>query len=363
MLLMKKKFLAGAVAALMLLASVPLISGCSAKVGYSLNTDEAGNKYYTAKVNGFSSSFKGELEIPEYYGEGAERYPVTEIAQEGFANTQITKLTIPKSVTKIGVAAFAYCPYLSEVNFAEGTEITEIVQGMFGFCTALKSVNLPDTVKEVGYMSFYKCERLAEVNLPDGLERISARAFSSCAELKNITLPETLVSIGYEAFYSTGLEKIIIPASVRDTETVNAVLDEKGEQKKDENGNPMTETVIIPGIGYAAFHTCTRLQLAVINADISTIKSGTFGYCPALNAIYLPKSLKKVEGALMNSKQKVYYGHPFHGGGTLTVYFAGSEDEWAAVEIDKTGFSENGVRYDNNTLISANKFYGRTYEG
>ena len=70
---MKKKIFAAVTAAAVGLLSLPLISGCNAIDNYILKVDDDGNKYYVAGYRGFTSSLKGEYEIPEYYCEGDDR--------------------------------------------------------------------------------------------------------------------------------------------------------------------------------------------------------------------------------------------------------------------------------------------------
>lgn len=333
---MKKRIIAAVIAVLMLVSCVPFLSGCKAGVEYILNED---NSSYAVRVTGFAGAFGGEVIIPETYGEGENQFPVTAIASQGFASTNISKITIPKTVKNIGISAFMYCNNLQEVIFEEGSEIEAILNGTFAACERLVSINIPQTVKLIYPM-----------------------AFMGCTELKSVALPDILERIGYRAFYQTGLEQIIIPASVHD-ETVPD-LDENGEQKKDEDGKPLTLTYM--GIGYGAFHSCVDLKLAVVNAEIETLYAGAFGYCIALETVYLPKTLKKVEGAIF-SGSTLYYGHAFHHDKALkSVYFAGTEEEWNAVEIDNKEYKDKQVStpFDNSDLINAeNKYFGQTYNG
>ena len=335
---MLKKF--AVLTAVFIIAAICVATtGCGASLGYELREDGDGNKYYVARCSGYSASLSGALEIPAYYGEGDDRAPVTEIAEEGFAGAKITKLVIPETVTKIGAAAFSYCYGLREAAFAEGSRIEEIPNGAFAYCRVLQEFKVPSTVKNIGRMAFYNCFELSGVGLPEGLETISPAAFSNCVALKGVVLPQTLKIIGYEAFYTTAIEEITIPASVKD----GTVTDENGQQQT------------LPGIGYAAFHTCKSLKKVIIKADVSVIKSGTFGYCTALEEIYLPNSVKEVEGGLY-SGGKIYYGHPFHNNAALKkVYFSGTEQEWNALKekTDKSSVSENSVAYNNSAFLSA----------
>lgn len=343
---MKRKLTALIITALICLACVPLFSGCNAKTNYTLATDENGEKYYILSVSGFTNNIKGEFEIPEYYGEGEDRAPVKEVAQEGLSSTGITKLVIPATVEKLGNAAFAYNYNLREVVFKDDCKLTELPRGAFGYCRSIKNITLPNLVKTVGALAFLECEVLSEVTLPENLEVIGDGAFQGCKKIENITLPETLKKIGDLAFYNCeALKQISIPDGVADVER-----EEVGEDGK-------IIKVTDYGLGYAVFHSCTSLEKAEVGKGITVLRSGVFGYCTSLKEIYLPENLKKVEGAYyINGKLEC--GHAFHNDEALTdIYFAGSETQWEAVEKVMTPIKEQGTVYDNSALNRAQKHF------
>lgn len=344
-----KKILAALLSAAVLITCAAALSGCGNSVEYELKYDDEGNKYYSVACTGFTSTLKGELVIPAYYGdEGSENYaPVREIADEGFMYCAFSKVVIPETITKIGTAAFAYNSSLSEVEFAESIAIDSIPRGAFGYCSSLKSISIPDGVETIGVMAFAYCSSLVTVEIPEGVSIIGGRAFESCGLLASVTLPESLTTIGERAFYTTGLTEIVIPAGVRDTY----------EETVDEEGNAVTVTTY--GIGVCAFHTCASLTRAVVNAQIGTLPSGVFGYCVSLTEIYLPATLKKVEGEAYASDESFYCGHAFHTCTSLSdVYFAGTREQWSQVEIESGSYTSNTVTYDNSALLNAAKHFG-----
>lgn len=348
-IVMKRRILAALCAILVTVAALPLFSGCSADVKYSLLEDDKG-KYYEVGCTGFSFNLSGKLEIPAYFGEGESRAPVRAIAEEGFSGTEITSVTIPATVEKIGARAFSYCNSLTEVKFEEGISLETLSVGAFAYCLGLESITLPAGLKSVGTLSFIGCTALSEVTLPEGVTGIYAQAFESCSALKNISLPATLTTIGSQAFYYSGLEEVVVPVSVTDI---------KVEDGTDENGETKYKTTA--GLGYSAFHSCLNLKLAVVEGNVEKILAGTFGYCPALESVYLPSSVKEIEGAYYKDG-KFVYGHAFHNDGALkSINFAGTQEEWSAVKIGNEGVNYNDSHYDNSAVTSAVKHYGATY--
>lgn len=343
----KTKSVAILTALLIAVLCIPIMSGCKADKKFTLKYDGNGDKYYSFSLSGYTSSLKGEYEIPSYYGEGEDRAPVSEIETEGLAYTQITKLTIPDTVTKIGVAAFSYNYNLREVVFEEGSKITELERGVFGYCRALESVIIPESVTSIGALAFLNCEQLKSATLPAGLKEIGESAFQGCGSLSAITLPEGLLKIGDTAFYNSGLEEVTVPDSVRDT-----VI-----ETTDGEGKPVTKTEY--GLGFGAFHSCTKLKKAIVGGGVTVLQSGAFGYCTALEEVYLPSSLKTVQGARYEN-DKLVSGHAFHNDEALArVYFSGSESEWNGIEIINDKVTSQGATYDNKALDRAQKIFAK----
>ena len=338
-----KKFAALVTAFAAAFLCLPFFSGCSAGIGYTLESAEDGSRYYVARASGYTSFMSGELEIPAEYGEGEEKLPVKAIAAQGFSGTKLKKITIPASVETIGVAAFSYNNLLEEVTFAEGSKIKEIGWGAFGYCRSLAAVNIPETVETVDGMAFAYCESIKTLDLPDGLKNINFRAFEGCSALEEIILPQNLLQIGAYAFYNcTALGGIVLPDSLRDEVSAD------GE--------------ISPAVGFAAFHTCTSLKYAVVGAGIVSIEEGVFGYCTSLERVYLPAGLKRIKGALFSNDGAFVCGHAFHNDGALAeVHFAGSEEEWAAVEIDDVPYSGGSTEFNNGALKRARKIFNSAY--
>ena len=331
---MKRKFTALIAIAAIVLTCVPVFSGCSGKQVYTLKEDEQG-KYYSVSYSGYSPSLKGRLEIPAEH----DGIPVKEIEQEGFAGGNLTSVVIPATVTKIGDAAFAHNYQLEEASFADGSAITEIARGMFGFCQSLRSIAIPETVNEIGIAAFLQCERLSAINLPQGLEKINDQAFEGCYEITQAEFPQTLSYIGERAYYSTGLKKVVIPDSVRDEITT----DSEGKEKT------------VRALGYGAFHTCLSLEEATVGSGVTELPAGTFASCTALKKVTLSSSLKKVEGAVFKNNN-LYCGHAFFGCSALEdIYFNGSKEQWAALKenIDNKPYKYNNVTYDNSPVLRA----------
>lgn len=346
---MKAKFISVLLAVLVAATGAAFISGCSVNKNFILNIDEDGNKYYSVKCSGYAPALDGVLEIPETYGEGEDNAPVTHIEENAFRGTNVTEVVLPSSVKSIGMAAFANCYKLKKVTYKEGSAVTEISQGQFAFCRALEQIVLPANLKTIGVKAFTQCEHLVLPKLPESVTEIGALAFSECGFLESIILPQGLKTIGERAFYMAGLKELAVPESVVDK--VETVENDKGEK----------ETKTTYGLGVGAFWCCEQLKTVKIYGRVQTLPSSVFGYCPALEEIYLPDSIKTIEGARY-VEGAFYCGHAFHNDPALkTVYYAGSAEQWAQVDIKDNVVTISGEKSDNTAILNAQKHFNAEY--
>ena len=110
----------------------------------------------------------------------------------------LTSLTLPSSLTEIGVGAFIYCRGLTSITLPSG--VTKIGNDAFEACSGLTSLTLPSGLTEIGHGAFQYCSGLTSLTLPSGVTSIGDYAFYACSGLTSITLPSGLTSIGDDAF-------------------------------------------------------------------------------------------------------------------------------------------------------------------
>jgi len=95
------------------------------------------------------------------------------------------------------------------VVIPDGTET--IPARAFRACGALKKVNIPASVKNIGSQAFFEAGNLKRVFFQNRsrLENIGNYAFGGTSSLKVITFPANLKVIDSYAFSGSGLEEII----------------------------------------------------------------------------------------------------------------------------------------------------------
>ncbi len=96
----------------------------------------------------------------------------------------------------------------------EGVEIFRIAYGALRG-KDIKTVRIPNSIKNIGNSAFYRCRKLENVVLPISLKYIERSAFNTCTSLKKVVIPEGTIHIDKFAFRDCKkLRTINIPESV-----------------------------------------------------------------------------------------------------------------------------------------------------
>ncbi len=136
--------------------------------------------------------------------------------------TALTEITIPANVTKIGTKAFNYCTGLTVINYNAKELTTALSSSSTLFYKAGQSgagitVNIGKDVKVIPAYLFHNtgtsyATKIISVNFAENsiLETIGNYAFYYCTSLKEIHIPASVKTIGTYAFrYCTALEKVV----------------------------------------------------------------------------------------------------------------------------------------------------------
>lgn len=141
------------------------------------------------------------VELTAFYGKFASednRCLIVDGRLASFASNGLTSYAVPASVTEIGVQAFSFCASLESVALHDG--ITKIGGEAFYGCYGLKTINFPDSVTEIDEGAFCECNALESVTLPVNLHRVESRLFLACENLASVTIPESVTEIRGDSF-------------------------------------------------------------------------------------------------------------------------------------------------------------------
>ena len=113
-------------------------------------------------VNGeatISTPCKGDIVVPSRIGpdgpNGKTTYPVRDMAPGLFGNcTKVTSVRLPDGIRRIASNAFYFDRDSSITNVAVGAGCLDIGENAFCRCVALESVNIPNTVTNIAKDAF-----------------------------------------------------------------------------------------------------------------------------------------------------------------------------------------------------------------
>ncbi len=203
--------------------NVAAFEGCSAltsvilaDIGFEFRPTFEDGEIVNFSAVGFGGMGAGEtVAVPSSVG-GA---PVTELADHLFAgNGLVVSLTIPASVTKIGVALAQNATSLKNVFFEDREETIVWGADTFGSWTfvgsSVEKIEIGNGISEIPAIFATGAAQLSSVVLGSDIIVIGNEAFKNCTSLSQIALPDNLTDIRNDAFRSSGLQSITIPSKV-----------------------------------------------------------------------------------------------------------------------------------------------------
>ncbi len=216
--------------------------------GWALSINADGT--YTVTFSGTS--------IPENFIESDEIAPY---------KNSITKVVVGERVSSIGEAAFKGCESLISVDFEKNAVLKETGNSVFEGCTNLKKVNLENLT---------------------ALEYIGTKDADAC-----------------RLFYNSGLESVIIPASVKEIGDA-AFSNSKLKKVEFKENKVLTKLGKKDGEIFANCTELTDIDLTKIVSDSFSFGTGTGGYYPGFYGCTSLESIT-VPGNISGNLSRVFY--------------------------------------------------------
>ena len=224
----------------------------------------------------------------------------------------IKSVSLPNSVTSIGSKAFYGCSGLTSIDF--GNSVTTIDENAFYGCTGLTSITIPNSVTTIGLHAFDRCRSLESVTIGNSVTSIGGAAFQYCTALKTINFGSSVATIERYAFRGSGLSSLTIPNTVTSIEKY-AFYDCAGLASVN-LGKSVTD------IGEGVFNKCpnikkvatgwetvpnmgklfgTQITECVLEEGVQTIGTSAFENCDSLVSVNIPGSVTKIQ-------ERAFYG-------------------------------------------------------
>lgn len=224
-------------------------------------------------------------------------------------DNSVTSVEISESVKEIGSYAFDECSNLKSVIIKANIE--EIKEETFRRCRKLEKVELPDSVKSIGEYAFDECDKLDSIKIPENVMHMGNGVFERCFNLKNVVIPKKMTVIpDYTFTQCESLKNIVIPDNVETIgegafdccKSLKKIMIPSGTRRiKDcafgECSN--LEKIDIPdaveSVGIQAFVDCRKLKEINLSKKLSVIEIGTFMGCDSLKSIDIPAGVKTIK--------------------------------------------------------------------
>ena len=300
----------------------------------------------TVMVTGGDSKYSGAVIIPSTVAYKANVFTVKEIRKFAFSGcSALTSITIPNSITSVGVSAFDDCTSLKTLRFEDGAKTLNLAykqsdnpylnhRGLFYDCpldtlylgrnisytaneyygyspfyfSPLKSITISDSVTSIRKYAFYNCNNLTSVTIPSSVTGIGEGAFEYCVNLKivinysNLTISKGSTSYGYVARYANKVFTDFVDLDgyyvFGVVDGVNTLLGYSGNETE-----PMLP-VNYKGENYVidaeAFKNNTSITRVTIPNCVTSIGEEVFSNCSTLTSIVIPNSVTSIGSNAFN---------------------------------------------------------------
>jgi hypothetical protein len=260
----------------------------------------------------------GTITITGYTGSGgAVTIPstitgrsVTSIREDAFSwyGYRLTSVTIPDSITNIGIGAFYRCTSLTAITVNTNNPAFSSVAGiLFNHNqTALiqcpeqtaGSYTVPSSVTSIGYEAFAGCASLTNVTIPNSVTSVGDWAFSYSG-LINITIPNSLINIGNAAFsLCASLTAITVDTGNPAYSGVAGVLFDHDQTTLVQCPGGETGAYLVPNrvtnVGSDAFCGCSSLTNVTVPEGVTSIGDEAFYGCSSLTNVDIPNSVTSI---------------------------------------------------------------------
>lgn len=239
----------------------------------------------------------------------------------------IPEMLAEKEVKAIADNAFNDMGWVRSIEIPN--TVVEIGDSAFYSSLSATKISLSDNLYKIGTYAFFGCISVENIRLPLGLRIIGGFAFADCKKLEGIAIPSGVSSIGGGAFsgtkwlssqkdefvtagdnilisYNGDEEKVTVPDEIRVVSAFHdnfflkeVILPESVEEIGEfafinSSISKITTNENIKKIGKSAFDSCINLEKISFNENLEEIGSYAFANCQMLTEFTVNEKVKIV---------------------------------------------------------------------
>ena len=234
-----------------------------------------------------------QITIPQEIGGKS----VVSISDEAFLDNQVMQVvTIPTTITHIGLSAFEGCSYLTQINW-NAISVDDFTGNDYAFNNAGKlgggiTVTFGDSVQTIPAYMFVATSpsnspQVNNVIISNSVTSIGARAFLGCRSLTSVTIGNSVTSIGTRAFAGCmGLTTVHWNAiSVGNLTSSSQLFYNAGTSGEGIIVTFSDEVQTIPAYLFYVSSSSYRPNISTINIGINLQSIGDNAFCGCTNLI------------------------------------------------------------------------------
>ena len=182
----------------------------------------------------------------------------------------------------------------------------EKIEGGAFYNSKLESISIPNSVTVIGMGAFQSCNNLTSILIPESVEDIGVGAFTACAKLTSIEVKEENKTYTSDAGILYSQDKTLLhtyPAGISGDFTVPSFVITIGNQAF--SGNDLLTSVTIPNtvtaISESVFNNCINLKSVMLSTALTEIPDRVFNNCSSLASINIPNGVSSIGRDAFNS--------------------------------------------------------------
>lgn len=212
----------------------------------------------------------------------------TSITTQAFQNNKyLVKITVPRTVDRVGKLAFDGCSSLGEVIWNADSVNSAL------FSESVATFTFGDHVRYIPDYFLSKCSGLSEIKLPESLEYIGEKAFEKCDGITELIIPDKVSYIGRTALYGMkNVKTITIGKGVKDISAY--YIFGQCPNLKTVYWNAIRVKAQNSEVNHTSNHCMAGVETVVFGDEVEYVPSVIFRSTPTLTKVILGKNVKEI---------------------------------------------------------------------